>query len=1049
MSSALSDCRSMPQFFRIVFTFVFLISVSSHISGAGFEGDLPSNFNITHFTDENGLPQNSVKAITKDNRGNFWLATERGLVRYDGNNFVVFDDFGSSFPNRNIASFHIAPLNAKDDFFAINDDGTFIRITSGRAMIEPSFYRGQLKAQPFGMHGQDGYLTEGLPSIRLMHVSPDHYIIPLGFDRYYVYDNIRLTYYSSKRRVNSVPIEDKGFWGFFRLDQDLYHMDENGLLNFRLKDGLIQKSIVRLTGDLAGNVSRRSGKKHKLFWSNASNQVFLLVGNNLYSLQRQQNGDLRSRLVLDGFDFTGNFIVSIYLHPLTGRLLLGSQLKGLFVIDKKPFHALTTTAMGTDNNFYAQVPYSDSTVLSSQGLEFGLTAGEKNTYVRQMLKITRHIGWDKYSVLMDHTGHIWARNSQTLFKFDHEGKRLLAKWVLPTAITQLYQGKDERIWIGTKLSGLYFIDPQKPSAAPEYFSLNTADNISWIQHQNADTLWIGSEKGLYRLSIHSKKLISVKELDGIYIRSLYIPADGKQIWITTYKDGVFLFENGRLTRFPRDKKNYLASAHCIIEDKNGFFWIPTNKGLFQISKNDLLQYARKPFDIYYHHHIKTAGFNTNEFNGGCQPCAVRLANGYVSLPSINGLVWFLPEDIRPELPMGNIYLEGVSVKNKPWKFSANKLHLDADASEVSLKINVAYLGNPDNLKLAYRLGKDGDPLTGWREINPKDPGILLPHLASGEYRLTIRKVNGFGPRNYQYKRIEISVAKKWYETWWFRLATIAVLTAAFGLILRLRTRSIESQKQALEARVDERTRDLELVLKALGKSEKQLELQLRLHVHMIASISHDIRTPVKYMGAALQFVQRRIEKNQTDEAVSAIHTMTRTITQLDQLISNIVTYIKPEVHRHYSDLKSVNLHELVSERMLIFKEIFEMNGGSFQIAIRSQEQVSSDRELLGVVLHNLIDNALKAKPDGAITVSTFDQNGDLHLVVTDQGPGLPAALLHWLNNTGQTETSSLPEQYNGLGFPMIKEISKLLGIRVFAENKTGAHIHLIFSKPAT
>lgn len=109
---------------------------------------------------------------------------------------------------------------------------------------------------------------------------------------------------------------------------------------------------------------------------------------------------------------------------------------------------------------------------------------------------------------------------------------------------------------------------------------------------------------------------------------------------------------------------------------------------------------------------------------------------------------------------------------------------------------------------------------------------------------------------------------------------------------------------------------------------------------MIASISHDIRTPIKYMGAALLFVRGRIEKQQIDQAVSAIQTMIRTITQLDQLISNIVTYIKPEMHRHHSDFQRVNLHDLVSERMLIFSDIFEMNGGSFQIAIQSSEQVT-------------------------------------------------------------------------------------------------------------
>src|SRR5688572_9472684 len=48
------------------------------------------DFNIYNFTNDNGLPQNSVKAIALDRDSYIWIATESGLVRYDGKNFKVF-----------------------------------------------------------------------------------------------------------------------------------------------------------------------------------------------------------------------------------------------------------------------------------------------------------------------------------------------------------------------------------------------------------------------------------------------------------------------------------------------------------------------------------------------------------------------------------------------------------------------------------------------------------------------------------------------------------------------------------------------------------------------------------------------------------------------------------------------------------------------------------------------------------------------------------------------------------------------------------------------
>ena len=49
------------------------------------------NNNWEIYTIENSaLPSNKIRKIVKDYNGNIWLATERGLAKYDGKNWTVF-----------------------------------------------------------------------------------------------------------------------------------------------------------------------------------------------------------------------------------------------------------------------------------------------------------------------------------------------------------------------------------------------------------------------------------------------------------------------------------------------------------------------------------------------------------------------------------------------------------------------------------------------------------------------------------------------------------------------------------------------------------------------------------------------------------------------------------------------------------------------------------------------------------------------------------------------------------------------------------------------
>lgn len=1005
-----------------------------------------SAYNVKHFTDENGLPQNSVKSIVKDSRGNVWLATERGIVRYDGFNFKVFDDFGDSFLYRSIASFHLPPAaKGENEFFAINHLKSFIKISQGRAAPDTMTYPKALASQPFS-HPSKGtyYLTEGLPNVNKRHVAGDNYVIPTGNDGYFVYDKRNVIYYQQKRQKKSFPLPGRTIWEFFRVGGRLYHLDGTKLTCFDGHSNSSSPKPVKLTGPIAADPLFSTQTTFKIFWNNCNDQAFILLDKSLYWLRPTANGNLASELVCEGFDFVNGIITNVYLDPPTKRLFLGSHFFGLYMLEPKPFRTYVGGFSSTDDVYYAQVPFRNNGLLTNQGHLFTMDSTTGKVSVRHLNKISETVDWDKFAIIRDKKNRIWCKKAQKLFLLDQDAMRIVSSWQLPYEITQLYLDKAERIWIGTKGTGLYMIDTQSEDPSPQTFIKSGVANISWMQHQSADILWVGTGTGLSRIDISTKKILDIKSLEGIYVRSLYLPEGSDQVWITTYKDGFFLWRAGKLTHFPNDRRGYLASAHCIVEDKLGYFWLTTNKGLFQMRKSDLLTYADKPYELYYHYYDKEAGFNTNEFNGGCQPCAISLGNGTVSLPSINGLVLFRPEYVKPDLPAGGIHIETISVGGSVWTTPPKNLSLDPDYDEVTITANIAYLGNPENLRMAYKLSGNGKTVINWKTIDPASQIIPIPRLQSGEYQLTIRKMNGFGPRNYEYEKIKIGVLKEWYETWWFYGCLVALAAILFYVALLWRTRNIERQKLALAASVRERTRELESVLKALSTSEKKLEQQLRLHIHMIASISHDIRTPIKYVGTALRFLRGSIEKSEKDVALNAVGTMEQTIIQLDQLINNIVSFIKPEMNRSQTELTEVNLHKLVHERSKVFGDINNINGSRIYIDVPPGKTVRTNPDLLGVVVHNLIDNALKAQSRNTIHVYTaMDHDGQLQLVFADQGPGLPEALLAWLISEDSSDSETLPD--HGLGIPMIKEIAKHLAIRIQAENNPGASIRLTFN----
>ena len=123
-----------------------------------------TEYAVSHYNAENGLPQNSVKNIAKDSNGFIWFTTESGLVRFDGLNFYVFDKSNTPLRTTRFVDFQPDLAGQKNKIYAQNDDLQKLIIENGLAIID-TLHDKQLGHVPYAKDGYKNTLfASGFPN---------------------------------------------------------------------------------------------------------------------------------------------------------------------------------------------------------------------------------------------------------------------------------------------------------------------------------------------------------------------------------------------------------------------------------------------------------------------------------------------------------------------------------------------------------------------------------------------------------------------------------------------------------------------------------------------------------------------------------------------------------------------------------------------------------------------------------------------------------------------------------------------------------------------
>lgn len=301
------------------------------------------------------------------------------------------------------------------------------------------------------------------------------------------------------------------------------------------------------------------------------------------------------------------------------------------------------------------------------------------------------------------------------------------------------------------------------------------------------------------------------------------------------------------------------------------------------------------------------------------------------------------------------------------------------------------------------------------------------YLAIGRSRADIDTIRGIFVRNFL-----ICVA-----------ATILLTLAASSLFVSRILRRVESINHAVDEimggdlsrrvptgrRTDEFDA-LALRLNAMLDRITALMSQVR---QVSDDIAHDLRTPLARLRQELYLVRRRAgSMGDYEDAVDAA------IEEADAIIATFASLLRiaqVEAGARRSGFRRVDLSELAEAMVESYAPVAEDRQQTLDAELQQGIEVIGDRELLGQMLANLIENALNHGPEGArLGLELRLVGGTPELRMLDDGPGIPPEMRGEVFKRFVRLDKSRGAGGTGLGLSLVRAIADLHGLEVKLED---------------
>ncbi len=960
-------------------------------------------YSFERINTENGLPANTIKGVQFDDLNRFlWVATESGLVRYNGHSFQTFGDNEASVNYNG----RIVSINRKQDgtiFGRFLDESVFY-IQNNRPVKESSSlkinYTNEYLNYKYGLKNTNYKGQKISISNKDFKVKDSYYAFLEGLreSKFYKYNSGEfdsLTFFKNKEQ------------GFVLQDR-FFIIDEIGKIKELVteKKGVVQFENRTSKGLLPVNVNKLSGGLQ--VFQNGKDEVYLLNANFLYKVIIGLNG-IEFKIITDQLP-NSEFIHFMQMDIITNTIYLGTDNRGLLIGRPSYFTRIMPFDYNATNSsaVYAQVLLSNGNIQSNSGQLFGNATkngplvfyrpAATNTYTtsEHQLLMTNSDGIVEYDLLKDRIAQIsndieHDRNSfiqvdSTIYSFSVMGigsKTLHGKWKMK----------------------LHFVK------TPVGFMSYQCEKI------NNNEILVTTSDGLYKYTISANSFKRIfRDKNGANFRAIY-NLRGYYL-IGTYGSGVYMFKDGIIKHIPLDPNKYLNFTHCFILDEQDRIWATTNKGLFMSPAKALIDFWEKgPGNIAYKYYGKLDGIDVLEMNGGCNPCAIKLPNGLISIPGIDGLIQFDPKQLSDSKVIPKAFLDKVVINNIVNVPEILDHNLPSNIKYLELQFGVSGMLSQEDFMFEYK--SDNDP---WVRLGILNTNINIGNPSFGAHKLNIR-IRSSNNKKWETQEINFYVDFPWYLNPFMILFYIGCLTSLIYLYIKLRVIMYRRKQAELENEVLNKTHSIRTMNARLTKRNQAKD-------QVIAIMNHDILTPLKYLHITADNLVNQIQDPNAKKSIQQISSTTK---ELEYQTANMLNWVKFESLEQLPPKQNFDLHLLVNN-LLEFVDPFKQNCDVQLLnTIPPETIVINWPEQLRVLLYNIVMNSLRSTNKGNISISIITNKSDFTIIIQDTGKGMSNSMAKYLvTGKSKDEVENLPKYKtgNGVGYQIIRSLVALMKAKI-------------------
>ncbi|WP_120201303.1 hybrid sensor histidine kinase/response regulator transcription factor [Ichthyenterobacterium magnum] len=967
-------------------------------------------------TVNDGLSQNSVVSIAQDSTGYMWFATQDGLNKYNGKEFINYNKQFEDVTRPSYSRLGKIYIDRDNNIWIVSNSGVLEKLNKS----EDVFNKIDIVANVSTVfQSSNSQLLIGTYNSGLLKVTSSKDTIQVLDNRYN-----KLTI-NDFLEINPNEILVAASNHIFFIKGDTYSIvAEQSNINFSTLEkssngniwaGSYGNGLFYKTNQSEGFKQFSGFSKNKLPIDLNVEDLLVDKNNRLWVATYGKGVYVINFLTQDIQHFKANKLDPYALHyndvlcmyeDYTGTIWLGTDGSGLSYYDEHltKFNVLTNNQTPRDVN----VDVIRSIAINENDFWLG-TSGKGLTKINLEQNIfetftinNSEINSNRVMSLLFDEDKLWIGHQGAGLNLLKDNKFQNFKALENKTIWSILKDENGMLWLATRDDGLLLFDESK-GIVKRFNSSNsglTSNNIRIIAKGNFNEIWVGSEEqGLFRLNLNNDNITVINKIKD-KVKSLYY--DDNLLWLGTNGNGLKSYNPETKEQENFTITNGLSNnvIYGILPDNQGNLWLSSNKGITKFKKH-------KNGELLIDNYSNYDGLQALEFNTGAY---FKDSNDNLYFGGLEGLNWFNPNQLSFNVISPKTIISKIEIFNEETDLIPERA-FKHNQNTITFTFSGLHFSLPEGNHYKYRLiNNDAD----W--ITSGNTNIAhYTNLPANDYEFQVLSSNYDGVWSKQPSSYKFSILKPWYATNTAKIIYgLLTLLTIFGIYQYFKFRWEVKTQLRLEHAETERLKKLD-------------EFKTKLYTN----ISHEFRTPLTLISGP---VDKQLERDDLLERDKKdLNLVKQNANRLLNLVNQMIDLSLVDSGQLVLKVSKGNLSVLLNQIVEAFQYKSKERSININANISKVNEAYFDKDIIEKVFSNLLTNAIKYSPENS-TIS-FD--------ATTQERALVVSIVNQYDKVARKDLSKLFQRFYqedaaaegiGVGLALVKELIVLSKGSIIANN---------------